>query len=94
MDNRMTKQNNNRTHYDKTENNKTYQDVSEEYRKHVKKKKLNKNDEKDFFGNQSEPLCRYSHEQHLTTYIKLIQSRSGRIEECQERTLGILMLHS
>lgn len=39
MDNRMKKQNNNRTHYDKTENNKTDQDVSEEYRKHVKKKK-------------------------------------------------------
>jgi len=69
--------------------------VSEEYRNHVKKIK-NKNEEKDLFGNQIEPLCRYSHEQHLgsQTYIKLIQSRSGRIEERQERILGILMLHS
>lgn len=77
----MKKSKNNTIHImpgEKTENNKTDQEVSEEYRKQIQKK----NDENDLLGNQSDLLCRCSH-----TYIKLIQSRSGRIEECQE---GIL----
>lgn len=69
---------------EKTENNKIYQEVPEGYRKQTEKK-LKKNDENYLFGNQSDLLCRCS--QSSQTYIKLIQSRSGRIEECQE---GIL----
>lgn len=79
----------------KTENNKTDQEVSKEYSKQ-KLKKLKRNDENYLFGNQIDLLCKCSHEQHLgsQTYIKLIQSRSGRIEECQEGILWILMLHT
>lgn len=77
---------------EKTENNRTDQEVSEEYRKQTEKKlkKMKMISLETWVTFYADVLMNNTHK----TYIKLIQSRSGRIEECQEGILWILMLHT